>query len=46
MFKTLFFLALAAASQAQIAIKADLLFTMTGDLKPIKNAVVLCGSDV
>lgn len=45
MFKTFLFLALAAASQAQIAIKADLLFTMTGDLKPIENAVVLCNTE-
>ncbi len=45
MFKIIFFLALAAIAHAQIAVKADLLFTMTGDLKPIKNAVVLCGPD-
>jgi len=34
-----------SASFAQIAIKADLLYPMTGDLKPVKNAVVLCGPD-
>ncbi|MGJ8695320.1 MAG: amidohydrolase family protein [Verrucomicrobiaceae bacterium] len=33
------------AVHAQIAIRADLLFTMTGDLKPIKNGVVLCAAD-
>jgi imidazolonepropionase-like amidohydrolase len=38
-------LALAAISHGQIAVKADLLFTMTGDLKPIKDGVVLCGKN-
>ena len=33
------------AAHAQIAVKADLLFTMTGDLKPIKNAIILCNPD-
>ena len=32
-------------AHAQIAVKADLLFTMTGDLKPIKNAIILCSPD-
>jgi len=45
MIKIIFFLTFTAISQAQLAIKADLLFTMTGDLKPIKNAIVLCGAD-
>lgn len=40
-----FFLLLSVASHAQIAVKADLLFAMTGNLKPLKNAVVLCGPD-
>ena len=29
---------------AQIAIEAETLYPMTGDLKPIKNGVVLCGA--
>lgn len=46
MFKTLLLsLFSASVSFAQIAIKADLLYPMTGDLKPIENAVVLCGPD-
>lgn len=45
MFKALLALTLIAISHGQIAVKADLLFTMTGDLKPIKNGVVLCGKD-
>ena len=46
MFKTLLLsLFCASVSFAQIAIKADLLYPMTGDLKPIENAVVLCGPD-
>ena len=46
MFKSLFLILLSAtAASAQIAVKADLLFPMTGDLKPIKNAIVLCGPD-
>lgn len=44
MIKTILFLALATFSQAQIAVKADLLFTMTGDLKPLKNTIVLCNA--
>lgn len=47
MFKAILALALAltAISHGQIAVKADLLFTMTGDLKPIKDGVVLCGKN-
>lgn len=45
MIKSLIFLLTATAAYAQIAVKADLLFPMTGDLKPIKNAIVLCGPD-
>jgi len=45
MIKSLLFLVTATAACAQIAIKAGLLFPMTGDLKPIKNAIVLCGPD-
>lgn len=30
---------------AQIAVKADRLFTMTGDFKPTQDGVVLCGPD-
>lgn len=45
MFKFLLLFALTAISDAQIAVKADLLFTMTGDLKPIKEGLVLCGPD-
>jgi imidazolonepropionase-like amidohydrolase len=45
MIKIILFLALTAISHAQIAVKADLLFPMTGDLKPIKNAIVLCSPD-
>jgi len=32
-------------ASGQIAVKADLMFPMTGDLKPVKNAVILCGTD-
>lgn len=46
MLKSLLFSLLSAlTASAQIAVVADQLFTMTGDLKPIKNAVVLCGPD-
>ncbi len=45
MFKALLALAVTAVSHGQVAVKADLLFTMTGDLKPIKNGVVLCGKN-
>ena len=46
MFKTLLLsLFSASVSFAQIAIKADLLYPMTGDFKPVENAVVLCGPD-
>lgn len=40
-----FFLLCSATLQAQIAVKADRLFTMTGDFKPMENAIVLCGAD-
>ena len=39
------FLLCSATLQAQIAVKADRLFTMTGDFKPLENAIVLCGAD-
>ena len=42
---TALFLFLTAAANAQLAVKARLLFTMTGDLKPLENGVVLCGPD-
>jgi len=45
MFKAILALALTAISHGQIAVKADLLFTMAGDLKPIKDGVVLCGKN-
>lgn len=46
MFRFFFFLSLGtAALHSQIAVKAGLLFTMTGDLKPLENAVVLCSAD-
>lgn len=46
MIKSLFLILFTAGSAcAQIAVKAELLFPMTGDLKPIKNAIVLCGTD-
>ncbi|HEX2751331.1 MAG TPA: amidohydrolase family protein [Verrucomicrobiales bacterium] len=44
--KTAFlFLTLSTALHAQVAVKARLLYPMTGDLAPIKDAVVLCGPD-
>jgi imidazolonepropionase-like amidohydrolase len=30
---------------AQVAVRAAKLYTMTGDLKPLENGVVLCGAD-
>ena len=30
---------------AQVAVKADLLYHMTGDLKPLREGIVLCGRD-
>ena len=46
MFRILVFpLLFLGSAAAQIAVKADLLFTMTGDLKPLKNAIILCGKD-
>ena len=45
MFKVILTLAFAAVAHGQLAVKADLLFTMTGDLKPIKNGIVLCGKN-
>ena len=35
----------AATAQAQLAVKARTLFTMTGDHAPLTDAVVLCGPD-
>ena len=34
-----------AAISAQLVVEAELLYPMTGDLKPIKNGVVVCGAD-
>jgi len=45
MFKVILTLAFVAVAHGQLAVKADLLFTMTGDLKPIKNGIVLCGEN-
>ena len=46
MFKSLLLTFLSASvSLAQVAIKADLLYPMTGDLKPVKDHIVLCGPD-
>ncbi len=42
---TLLFLLLAATAQAQLAVKARTLYPMTGDLAPLKDAIVLCGPD-
>jgi imidazolonepropionase-like amidohydrolase len=39
------FLLFAGAAQAQLAIKARTVYPMTGDLKPLTDAVVLCGPD-
>lgn len=41
----LFSLLLAGTAQAQLAVKARTLYPMTGDLAPVKDAVVLCGPD-
>ncbi len=30
---------------AQVAVKAGLLYHMTGDLKPLREGIVLCGRD-
>ena len=35
MFKVILTLAFVAVAHGQLAVKADLLFTMTGDLKPV-----------
>ncbi len=43
--RAIFFLASAISAHAQLAVKARTLFPMTGDLQPIKEAVVLCGPD-
>ena len=43
--RALLFLLTAAAAHAQLAVKARTLFTMTGDLQPITDGVVLCGPD-
>ena len=45
MIKALIALTLTAVVHGQIAVKADLLFTMTGDLKPMRDGVVLCGKN-
>ncbi len=34
-----------ATASAQMAVQAELLYPMTGDLKPIENGVVLCSKD-
>jgi imidazolonepropionase-like amidohydrolase len=39
------FLLFAGTAQAQLAIKARTVYPMTGDLKPLTDAVVLCGPD-
>lgn len=39
------FFALVAAAPAQLAVKVRTLHPMTGDLAPIRDAVVLCGAD-
>lgn len=41
----LLFLCLTTAVRSQVAVKATLLYTMTGDLAPVRDAVVLCGPD-
>lgn len=41
----LFYFALAAAAPAQLAVKVRTLHPMTGDLSPLRDAVVLCGAD-
>jgi imidazolonepropionase-like amidohydrolase len=41
----LFSLLLAISAHAQIAVKARTLYSMTGDLTPIQDGVVLCGPD-
>ncbi|MEP4077312.1 amidohydrolase family protein [Haloferula sp.] len=38
-------LLLIETAAAQLVIKGELLHTMTGDLEPIKNGVVVCGAD-
>ncbi len=38
-------LLLAATAHAQLAVKARTLYPMTGDLAPLKDAIVLCGPD-
>jgi imidazolonepropionase-like amidohydrolase len=42
---TLLFFALAATATAQLAVKVRTLHPMTGDLAPLRDAVVLCGAD-
>ena len=39
------FVALAASAPAQLAVKVRTLHPMTGDLQPMRDAVVLCGAD-
>lgn len=41
----LLFLCLAAAAPAQLAVKVRTLYPMTGELAPLREAVVLCGAD-
>jgi imidazolonepropionase-like amidohydrolase len=39
---TLLILTLTGPAMAQVVVKGDLVYTMTGDLKPIENGVVVC----
>ena len=41
----LLILLLASTAHAQLAVKARTLYPMTGDLAPLKDAIVLCGPD-
>ena len=34
-----------ASAHAQVAVQAEMLYPMTGDLRPIENGVVLCGKN-
>lgn len=38
-------LLLCGPGRAQLAVEADLLYPMTGDLKPVEGAMVLCGAN-
>ena len=33
------------SARAQVAVRADTLYTMTGDLKPIIDGVILCSKE-